>query len=283
LNLFVLKIASEYPNTLLQSRENKIKKNMKNIKVRLIGFTTLLFIATAVFVSCNKNDIQKIEEVKEIKSKIKPMTSTSTNSLSSILQDPLFHQMASIQFQLILTIPNSNFDAILNTNIINQITTRNETMTFDDKLELANLFGYSTFTAFENKINSMRLLYNQLNETYNLSTYTQSELLSVFALYDLNNNPDIEAFQAGGGSLTSCDRAYLSCNGTVTGTSIAMGATCLAIPPPLDIPCFAGVYIYSVSGHAGCLNTFNDCKKSGYGGNIVYGNSGPSYGNFIDM
>ncbi len=86
---------------------------MKNLKMKLIGFTTLFFIAAAVFVSCNKAGIdEQFDETK--KNEIDNQSQTKTPSE----YDNIFNSVIeAVAYGLVDLSKNSNFRTIVNQEV----------------------------------------------------------------------------------------------------------------------------------------------------------------------
>jgi hypothetical protein len=173
-----------------------------------------------------------------------------------MLADPLVHNFMQLAMIDILKIPNANYTAI-KAGALNSIATRSNNLTEGDYNEFARMLGHSDFTSYKNARLQISSAYDAVKAKYNLSSYTDAEILTVLRQW----NPELDpSFLPNGGGL--CERKYRNCVAiAVAGAQVAiLGCGTLAFPPAVLV-CVSAVLLIEVATLDNCGIDLTQCLK----------------------
>ncbi len=235
-------------------------------KISLVIITTL-FTLSLFWFSCQKKNAtptQNNQTSKKGSSQIQSLV----NGVTPIYQDPLFHAMVRNEAKLINGISLANRKEIAENNKLDQIlsTAINGQLPENSKLELSTTLGFQNVNQYEEFIMQQNNLIAQLNEKYQVASFTEAEKQQVIMLYDPYFFGDgLE----GGRANVDCSGQYNNCIVGVTAEAVLMHIGCGAadLTIVLGIACHAAVTAWQIAQSNSCGYAYDACKK---GNGMIY-------------
>lgn len=246
----------------------------KTIKIFIVPIITSLVILC----SCNKE--QSFSKINQSDKNVE--ASAVEEEEIEIYEDLVFHQIIMDRLLIINSISETNGNNIMTgSDPVNTILSSSPegVLTDDKKIQLAELFGFSTYAGLHAYIVDLENKLKYLNNTYGYSSFTDDEISSAASLYNPNDFGDIYACPPD----PDCKGIYGQCMASVQASQVLghTGCNALALALPAMLACHGAVLLVAVVGTNSCNSSYDNCtgkSSQGNSGNGGYGSYHPYNG-----
>lgn len=198
--------------------------------------------------------------------------SFTTNNEKKKEYKPINQITTDARFISLLQEEYTAMDNVTNIDALKNYDTDN--LNDNDINNIASLLGYSSTSAYVNSLNAKRATINELNDEYNLNSYSTDQLIELGVTALQGNKSRNKAYEGGGEIIPvepigkddpcDCKRKRRNCIAAAAAAAFAghLGCAALDVTVIAGLACHAAVAIAQAAATDNCHIEYKECIKN---------------------